>query len=119
VVAAGHCGLSASYLCVGVALVQTAHVDSVWRIALGAMLFAFGAALVRVRPPDPRRFAALRAACVLLLIAGTLGVVDGLGHGFRGATGQFAAAAIHGTIGLTILSTVQRQKIRARLTDQQ
>jgi hypothetical protein len=117
VVAVGHCGVAAAYLCVGVALLEAAHLGSVWRVALGMLLFAFGAALVRVRPPESRRFAALRAACVLLLVAGTLGIVDGMGHGFRTATGQLAAAAIHAVLGLAVLRIVQRQKIRARIQD--
>jgi hypothetical protein len=117
VVALGHCGAAVVYLCVGVALLEATDVDSWVRVAFGAGLTAFGAALVRVRPDDRRAFAAVRALCVLLLIAGTLGVVDGMGHGFRGATGQLAAATVHAIIGMSILRTVQRQRIRARITD--
>jgi hypothetical protein len=117
VVAVGHSGVAVAYLCVGVALLEADRVEAWWRVALGVGLVAFGAALIRVRPPDPRRFAAVRTLCVLLLIAGVLGIVDGMGHGFRGATGQLAGACVHATIGLGVLRTVQRQRIRARITD--
>jgi len=117
VVAVGHCGVAIAYLCVGIALLDAAHVTEWWRVILGLLLFGFGAALIRVRPPDRARFATARTLCVVLLIAGVLGIVDGLGHDFRTATGQLAGAAIHGTLGVAILRTVQRQKIRARLTD--
>lgn len=116
VVAVGHCGVAVAYLCVAVALLDATHIEAWWRVALGVGLATFGAALIRLRPPSPRRFAAARALCVLLLIAGTLGVVDGMGHGFRGATGQLAATTVHALIGMSILRTVQRQRIRARIT---
>jgi hypothetical protein len=117
VVAAGHCGVAALYVCIGVALLEAAQVASLLRLSAGALVFCAGAALVWYRPPDRRTFAAARALCVALLIIGALGVIDGIGHGYRTATGQLAAAAIHGTLGLAILRTVQRQRIRARITD--
>jgi hypothetical protein len=117
VVAVGHCGVAVAYLCVGAALLEVTAIESAWRVALGVGLATFGVALIRLRPPDRRRFAAVRALCVLLLIAGTLGVVDGMGHGFRTATGQLAGATVHAIIGMSILRTVQRQRIRARITE--
>jgi hypothetical protein len=117
-VAVGHCGVAVAYSCVGIALLDAADIDQAWRVVLGAILAAFGAALARLRPPSPRRFAAVRALCVALLVAGVLGIVDGMGHDFRTASGQIAAACVHGILGVSILRTVQRQKIRARLTDQ-
>jgi hypothetical protein len=118
VVAVGHCGVALVYLCVGVALLNAEHVTSWPRAAAGLAVLVAGAVVARIRPADPTRFVLTRLAAVGLLVAGTLGVIDGMGTGYRHATGQLTGAAIHGVLGLSILRIVQRQRIRARLQEE-
>jgi hypothetical protein len=116
-VAVGHMGVAVTYLCVGAALLQAHHTESWPRVISGMAVFAVGAVVAHQRPDDPRAFLVLRMVAVAFLIAGTLGVIDGMGRGFRTATGQLAGAVIHGILGLAVLRIVTRQRIRERLDE--
>lgn len=113
IVGVGHAGVALAYLMVGVSVLEENRPDSIPRIAAGAAIFAGGAMLARYRAPEPGPFVAVRLTATCLLIAGGLGVIDGLGPGFRTATGLLVASAIHGVLGLAVLRIVRRQTIRA------
>ena len=114
-VAVGHMGVAVAYLCVGAALLQAHHVQSWPRVVFGVAVCAVGLLLARNRPDDQRVFLVVRLIAVAFLLAGTLGIIDGMGRGFRTATGQLAGAAVHGVLGLAVLRVVTRQRIRQRL----